>query len=752
MSQDVQRNRLTPSNPQTGSEAYEFGPIAIDAARHRVTRDGRALALPPKTYELLLILVRSDGRALSRHDLMSALWPDTFVEEANLSFQVSTLRKTLGEGAEAWIETVPKLGYRFTPTVRTEPAAVAAATGALPPSPRPPADDRGEDAVQMLVPSRRAARRRLALAVVVLAALGAAVLVWRLAIGRRSAPEGPLVGTAATPLTAYIGTEGSPSFSPDGAQVAFHWNGPQQDNVDVYVKTVGGGEPVRLTSDPEREVAPAWSPDGSRLAFLKVQADQTATDVMVMPALGGTVRRIASVVTFTSAGVLESAGGLLAWSPDSRWIAVGGTIGSEPGIWLIASDGSTRRRLTTDGSLPEWGPAFTSDGRRLAFIRESLISQSGVFVVPLDTEMRPTGPPVKVVEAAPRRVLALAWEPGDRGLVYSVSSHMASSQLRRMRLDAKGAPVPSSGEALLVGDQGTGLDITASGRMVYARRFRDTGFWRLDLTQPGAGFDDSGLPASTLDEHTPDYSPDGSKLAFTSTRSGSEEIWISQADGSHARQMTSMGGPLCSNPRWSPDGRAVVFDSTSRGVRHLYRLDVGTAEVRQLTTGSVRHHQARWSRDGRSIYFGAYSDEGPHSPVEIRRMPADGGPSVRITPGSVAEPSHDGRWLFVARSDDDQTTLWRLRLPDGQPELLRRGIVHESSFAVGRQSVFVVEQGRPASMIISEIDIATGQRREVAALSKRRWWGLALSPDERYLIVPAINEAGSDLMMVEPVR
>ena len=72
---------------------------------------------------------------------------------------------------------------------------------------------------------------------------------------------------------------------------------------------------------------------------------------------------------------------------------------------------------------------------------------------------------------------------------------------------------------------------------------------------------------------------------------------------------------------------------------------------------------------------------------------------------------------------------------------------------MGRQSVFVVEQGgTPSSTIISEIDIATGQRREVAALGKRRWWGLALSPDERYLIVPAINESGSDLMMVEPVR
>ena len=167
----------------------------------------------------------------------------------------------------------------------------------------------------------------------------------------------------------------------------------------------------------------------------------------------------------------------------------------------------------------------------------------------------------------------------------------------------------------------------------------------------------------------------------------------------------------------------------------------------------MRHHQARWSRDGRWLYFGAYSDEGPHSPVEIRRIPADGGPSVRITAGAVAETSHDERWLFVARSDDGQIALWRVRLPDGRPELFARGIAHETSFAVGRTSIFVVEQGStPSSTIISEIDIATGQRHEVATLGKRRWWGLALSPDERYLIVPAINQAGSDLMRVEPLQ
>ncbi len=108
-------------------EVYAFGPVRIDVARHVATRDGQPLALAPKTFELLLILVRSGGRVLSRQELIAALWPDTFVEEANLSFQISTLRRALGDaasgaaadadGAEPWIETVPKLGYRFTPAV-----------------------------------------------------------------------------------------------------------------------------------------------------------------------------------------------------------------------------------------------------------------------------------------------------------------------------------------------------------------------------------------------------------------------------------------------------------------------------------------------------------------------------------------------------------------------------------------------------------------------------------------------------------
>ena len=93
--------------------SFEFGPYRLDPSKRLLSRNGRSLALPPKTFDLLLLLVEGRGRVLTKKELMSVLWSDTFVEEANLSFQISALRKVLDEDGTEWIETLPRYGYRF---------------------------------------------------------------------------------------------------------------------------------------------------------------------------------------------------------------------------------------------------------------------------------------------------------------------------------------------------------------------------------------------------------------------------------------------------------------------------------------------------------------------------------------------------------------------------------------------------------------------------------------------------------------
>jgi dipeptidyl aminopeptidase/acylaminoacyl peptidase len=96
----------------------------------------------------------------------------------------------------------------------------------------------------------------------------AAVVAFVLLVKGRPDRERPTPPTV-TPLTAYPGIQAQPSLSPDGSQVAFSWSGPNEDNYDIYIKLVGPGEPVRLTTAPERDVAPSWSPDGRQIAFLR---------------------------------------------------------------------------------------------------------------------------------------------------------------------------------------------------------------------------------------------------------------------------------------------------------------------------------------------------------------------------------------------------------------------------------------------------------------------------------------------------
>lgn len=136
--------------PNETKRIFEFGEFRLDATERLLLAQDKPLALTPKVFDLLVLMVENRGRLLEKDRLLSSLWPDTFVEEANLSVNVSTLRKTLGPVGAGYIETVPKRGYRFTAVVREitvetpgpaapkiEPEPVAAPNGPAPTLPPP---------------------------------------------------------------------------------------------------------------------------------------------------------------------------------------------------------------------------------------------------------------------------------------------------------------------------------------------------------------------------------------------------------------------------------------------------------------------------------------------------------------------------------------------------------------------------------------------------------------------------------------
>src|SRR5215510_16417169 len=235
---------------------YEFGPFRLDEAEHLLLRDGNAVPLTPKAFDLLLTLVEGHGHLLEKEELLKKVWPDTIVEEANLASNISQLRKALGEGENGhrYIETAPKRGYRFVaevceltdeedrPSIRSNGAGLAingvdesinAAAAALD---RAAASD-GEPGGEV---NRRMKRLRLLnyKLMLSLVALGALLVTAGWLLGRYFRPEGAAPVKLAVPLTSYPGFERNPALSPDGNQVAFSWDGEKQDNFDIYIKLI----------------------------------------------------------------------------------------------------------------------------------------------------------------------------------------------------------------------------------------------------------------------------------------------------------------------------------------------------------------------------------------------------------------------------------------------------------------------------------------------------------------------------------
>ena len=152
------------------------------------------------------------------------------------------------------------------------------------------------------------------------------------------------------------------------------------------------------------------------------------------------------------------------------------------------------------------------------------------------------------------------------------------------------------------------------------------------------------IASSRLDD-SPHVSPDGKHIAFESSRSGAREIWVTDADGGHPRQLTFLHG-RAEKPQWSPDGRSIAFDAfTSGRVRpDIYVIAAAGGSPRALTADASFDTMPTWAADGASLYF--LSDRG--AAWEIWNVPIAGGPARRVTEGGAlrAQESADGSSLF----------------------------------------------------------------------------------------------------------
>ena len=374
------------------------------------------------------------------------LWSDSiFVDfDQGLATAIRKIREVLGDEAEnpRFVETLPKRGYRFIAPVewvqqeRTG-EGVPRVAGTLPqiesqsdstkPSKRPITKAKREALA-------RAWRRRLAWALGIAAALVVltmAGLAVRNFLPTTDAPPEPL---QAVPLTSYPGSEFSSSFSPDGNQVAFCWDGESADNLDIYVKIVGSETPLRLTTDPAPDFSPAWSADGRTIAFLREMPGEKAA-VLLIPVIGGPERLVAEISdrAEVTAGVDFSSN--LAWAPNDKGLVVGdqNSPGDPFALFLLSTESGEKRRLTSPPakSVGDFGPAFSPDGRSLAFERRVGFLLQDIYVLALAEDLTPNGEPKRLT---PQNLPSSCptWTRDGREIVFASGSLVKSGSLWRV--------------------------------------------------------------------------------------------------------------------------------------------------------------------------------------------------------------------------------------------------------------------------------------------------------------------------------
>ena len=583
-------------------------------------------------------------------------------------------------------------------------------------------------------------RVRMAVVVGVLAAVAgvvATVLIWR-------ALRTPATAAAELlPLASYPGVEGPPALSPDGSFVAFAWSGPAGPGwTDIYVKAVGSEALRRLTTTPDSESNPAWSPDGRSIAFVR-----NGNGVLTISQLGGAERQV------------SASGTHVAWASDSKSVLIRDREGNAGpfGIHQVFLDTLERRRLTQPRLGPgDWRFAVSPDGNTLAFIRYDRVALGDLYVVPMQG-------------GEPRRLSdwhaaldGLSWTPDSREIVYSVEERTAG-RLWRIHANSvspgRGSPIADIPTAAVNPSISRPLP-TQPARLAFQTITRDVDIHMMDLEARLVNdtIESKPFANSTRIEGSARFSPNGTRIAFMSLRSGDPEVWVAGRDGSGLQQITSLGAPDLVVGGWSPDGTRVAFDAAIAGNDDVYVVGADGGHLRRLTSESSADGIVSWSGDGRWIYF---SSTRAGATPDIWRVSPDGGPATRVTRNGGFDPkeSPDGRYLFYLDRHPAGLAI------DGTARLMRVPVG-------GGQAELVLERLRPLLWAVTDTGIAFITREpnfdavDVYRFSDRRvarvgrlgfriaeaYTHMSVSRDGRWALATKMERFDADLLLLDNFR
>jgi DNA-binding winged helix-turn-helix (wHTH) protein/Tol biopolymer transport system component len=636
---------------------YEFGEFHLDRDERVLRRGTATVPLTPKATEILLALIDDHGHIVEKADLMRQVWSDTAVEEGNLSQNIYTLRRVLSDtdGKCAFIETVPRRGYRFVGNVRiVQPSSVQSVAARNRPA------GNGDSLVPTIDPAGPAEitrpghstwsryRARWLVAILGTGLLGGAAS-WLTSDGSPAGRTGVPIGPVSRVTS--VGNVVRATITDDGRSVVYA--AVTGSHESLWAKGLDSGNPVQLiepsvgtyrrggglSSGPDGWVYYSWfRPDRAWVEIFRIRPDQgrseSVPNLRDLPAFDPRGNRFACITT-TSMNVAESR------------LLVYDAAGQSPRV--VAS---RRPPMTFLQMRPAWSP----DGTQLAAWTSSADEPGVRTLVAVSVE---DGRARIITRKQLQTIDGMVWLSDGSSVVVS-AREAASAPLKLWRITlTSGAMQPLTTDVsdyLLAGLTSQGQKLAAV-RVDVARTL-----WIApvsDLSRARQVASDAG-ELSELESLA--WMPDG-RMLYTSTESGNADIWVYDGAKEMRRQLTTHARDDF-NPASSLDG-TIVFASDRSGASGLWAMsDAGESSVRQLTNGG--DSRPTISRDSSVVFQRGVIQS---APIELWRMPLTGGAAVRLTEGVAIRPavSPDGRLVAYYWLTPERWTLAVMPLNGSKP-------------------------------------------------------------------------------------